>query len=107
MRKTVTCGDGRTRTGTVIYIGPIFQTLEFEGKSGNWREAFFLPVPPDKLACGSEQHDPILGKRYTAAEIRVLYEPISNREAAEKIGRSLKSVQDARNMRGIRVKKAG
>jgi hypothetical protein len=42
LRKSFRCGDGTIRTGRITYIHPYgqFVVAEFEGKGGNWKEAF-------------------------------------------------------------------
>lgn len=96
MRKTVVCGDGLMRTGTVVYIHPEhrFETLEFEGRGGNWRESFYLPIPIGRLASGEDAHGhapqlhPSYGRnrQFTDEQIRVLTSDMTLKQMAATLG---------------------
>lgn len=110
MRKTVVCSDGLTRTGTVIYIGPIFQTLEFEAIGGRWRESFFLPIPPDRLAENVDGPRQKSQQRIFSAEEQqiILSDNLTINQMAERLGCSYTTIETyrrkmhAKSMRGKR-----
>ena len=107
MRKTVVCGDGMTRTGTVIYIGPIYETLEFEAHGGRWRESFFLPVPPDRLAESVDgPHQKSQQRIFTAEEKQIiLSDKLTINQMAERLGCSYTTIETYRRKWGAKSKR--
>lgn len=102
MRRTVVCGDGLMRTGTVIYIGETFETLEFKGRGGNWRESFYRPIPEERLAGSLRTYRKPMKGRLSPDEIKMLEQPLGNRELAKLLGRDEDGIARARRIRGIR-----
>ncbi len=84
------CSDGHNRTGTVVYIHPygIFETLEFDGRGGKWREAFILKRT-GKCATKLKAS----GQAYTPAEDAEILASKNIAETAQKLDRTACAVE--------------
>lgn len=88
---SVRCSDGRTRTGTVVYINPyrIFAVLQFDF----WREAFFLSRPDRQLQQTVTDENlravPHMAKPFTPDEDRMIMESGYMVDTARELGRTV------------------
>ncbi len=95
-KRSVRCGDGIQRTGTVIYIHPrhIFAVLEFPGRMGLLRESIYLRRPTLEINEKSN-YARIERKRYSKDDDRTIMST-SAADAAKALGRTNASIWQRR-----------
>jgi hypothetical protein len=101
-RRSARCSDGKTRTGTVVYINPyhIFAVLQFDF----WREAFFLKRPDRQPQQAPVElvEDTIDGRRgkhrrrFTPEDDAAILKSENTEQTAKKLHRSGQSVRNRR-----------
>ena len=95
------CCNGLRRTGRIIYIHPdgIFVVLEFEGRSGRWREAIMLRrkgLEPEEQP--NEGYHGTPRRHFTEREDKFIMQSSGSiAEIAERLGRAEGSVCSRRN----------
>ena len=100
-KRSVRCGDGIQRTGTVIYIHPEhrFAVLEFQGRMGRWRESFILRRPELEInrPAGRNVISGIPKRRFSAEEDRIVASA-KTADAVKALGRSKSSILNRRKL---------
>lgn len=105
---SVVCCNGLRRTGKIVYIHPdgIFAVLEFEGRSGRWREAIMLRrkdrEPNEPKSSSGRKYAP--RKLYTPEEDRRILQAKNLRELSEVLGRPEGSLWSRRDKLRRRMK---
>jgi hypothetical protein len=95
-KRSVRCGDGIRRTGTIIYIHPerLFIVLQFRF----WKEAFRLKRPWKEPQPTESKQKQAKWRRFTPEEDRLVMISKNLAETARALGRTESSVWMRRNI---------